>query len=54
MDFSSLVIMEKDKENGVIKGELGSYSVLEGTNFIKKLYCVDGDVSLFLIQTRMF
>ncbi len=37
MDFSSLVIMEKDKENGVIKGELGSYSVLEGTNFVKKL-----------------
>ena len=47
MDFSSLVIMEKDKENGVIKGELGSYSVLEGTNFVKKLYCVDGEVSLF-------
>ena len=35
MDFSSLVIMEKDKENGVIKGELGSYSVLEGTNLLK-------------------
>lgn len=47
MDFSSLVIMEKDKEIGAIKGELGSYSVGDGTNYVKKLYCIDEDVSLF-------
>ncbi|MPQ44043.1 DUF6762 family protein [Clostridium tarantellae] len=47
MEFSSLVIMEKDKQTGVFKEQLGSYSVGEGANFVKKLYCVDGEVSLF-------
>lgn len=47
MDFSSLVIMEKDKETGAINGNLGSYSVGDGAKYVKKLYCIDGDVSLF-------
>lgn len=47
MDFSSLVIMEKDVNTGLFKGELGSYSVCDGASFVKKLYSVDGEVSLF-------
>ena len=47
MDFSSLVIMEKDKETGLFKGQLGSYTIGDGANFVKKLYCIDGEVSLF-------
>ena len=38
MDFSSLVLMEKDKETGFIKRELGSFEVNEGALFVKKLF----------------
>jgi len=41
MDFSSLVLMEKDKETGFIKSELGSFEVNEGALFVKKLYVLD-------------
>lgn len=41
MDFSSLVLMEKDKETGFIKKELGSFQVNEGALFVKKLYVLD-------------
>ena len=34
MDFSSLVLMEKDKETGFIKRELGSFEVNEGALFV--------------------
>jgi hypothetical protein len=44
MDFSSLVLMEKDKETGFIKKELGSFEVNEGALFIKKLYVLDETV----------
>lgn len=47
MEFSSLVIMEKDKDTNLFKGQLGSYTVGDGANFVKKLYCIDGKVSLF-------
>jgi hypothetical protein len=41
MDFSSLVLIEKDKETGFIKKELGSFQVNEGALFVKKLYVLD-------------
>ena len=41
MDFSSLVLMEKDKETGFIKKELGSFEVNEGALFVKKFYVLD-------------
>ncbi|GIM27491.1 hypothetical protein CPJCM30710_01570 [Clostridium polyendosporum] len=47
MDFSSLVLMEKDGATGMIIKELGSYTVNEGAAYVTKLYCIDGDVSLF-------
>ncbi|MGL5151209.1 MAG: DUF6762 family protein [Clostridium sp.] len=46
MDFSSLVLMEKDKETGFIKKELGSFQVNEGALFVRKLYVLDNKVHL--------
>lgn len=46
MDFSSLVLMEKDKETGFITKELGSFEVSDGALFVKKFFVVDGVVSL--------
>ncbi len=47
MDFSSLVLMEKDKNTGFISKELGSFSVDEGALFVKKFYVEDGVVNVY-------
>ncbi|OOM16312.1 DUF6762 family protein [Clostridium saccharobutylicum] len=47
MDFSSLVLIEKDKETGFIKEELGSFEVNEGALFVKKLYVLDETVYMY-------
>ncbi|MDQ0149694.1 DUF6762 family protein [Eubacterium multiforme] len=47
MDFSSLVLMEKDKDTGFISKELGSFSVDEGALFVKKFYVEDGVVNVY-------
>ena len=47
MDFSSLVLMEKDNETGFIKKELGSYEVSEGAIYVKKLYMLDDIVYMY-------
>ncbi|WP_459478742.1 DUF6762 family protein [Clostridium saccharoperbutylacetonicum] len=47
MDFSSLVLIEKDNETGFIKKELGSFEVNEGALFVKKLYVLDGIVNMY-------
>ena len=47
MDFSSLVIMEKDKETGFITKELGSFEVNEGALYVRKLFVVDNIVNLY-------
>ena len=44
MDFSSLVIMEKDKETGFVVKEIGSYNVSEGAEYIKSFYVLDDKV----------
>ncbi len=46
MDFSSLVLMEKDKETGFITKELGSFQVSEGALFVKKLFVINEEVNL--------
>ena len=46
MDFSSLVLMEKDKNTGFITKELGSFQVSEGALFVKKLFVIDEEVNL--------
>ena len=47
MDFSSLVLMEKDKETGFITKELGSFEVNEGALYVRKLFVVDNVVNLY-------
>ena len=47
MDFSSLVLMEKEKETGFIKKELGSFQVGEGALFVRKLYVLDNEVYMY-------
>lgn len=47
MDFSSLVLMEKDKETGFIKKELGSYSVDESALFVKKFFLEGEEINLY-------
>ncbi len=47
MDFSSLVIMEKEKDTNLFLRELGSYEVGDGGSYVRKLFCIDGTVSLY-------
>ena len=47
MDFSSLVLMEKDKETGFVSKELGSCNVDEGALFVRKFFVEDGIVNLY-------
>ena len=47
MDFSSLVLMEKDQETGFIKKELGSFEVNEGALYVKKLFVLGDTVSMY-------
>ena len=47
MDFSSLVLMEKDKETGFVSKELGSFNVDEGALFVRKFFVEDGIVNLY-------
>lgn len=47
MDFSSLVLMEKDKETGFISKELGSFEVSDGALYVKKLFVIDNVVNLY-------
>lgn len=52
MDFSSLVLMEKDKETNLIVRELGSYEISEGAEYIRKMY-YDGDkVNIYFDTNR--
>lgn len=52
MDFSSLVLMEKDKETGFIKKELGSFQVNEGALHVRKLYVLEDKVHLIFDTNR--
>ncbi|MBU5454646.1 DUF6762 family protein [Caproiciproducens sp. MSJ-32] len=47
MDFSSLVLMEKDNETGFITKELGSFQVSEGAEYVKKFFVLNGIVNLY-------
>jgi hypothetical protein len=47
MDFSSLVLMERDAESNLLTKEIGSYEVNEGAEYITKLFCVNGEVNVY-------
>lgn len=50
MDFSSLVLVERDKNNNILK-EIGSYQVSEGAEYITKLY-YDGEYINLYFDTK--
>ena len=47
LDFSSLVLMERDKETKIFIKELGSYEVGDGSEYISKMYFEEGIVNIF-------
>lgn len=52
LEFSSLVLMERDKETNFLIKELGSYEVSEGALYVTKFY-YDGDkVNMFFDTNR--
>lgn len=52
MDFSSIVIMEKDKNTGILHKELGSYKVEEGAEYITKAFSEEGTVYIYFSTIR--
>ena len=44
MDFSSLILMERDNETGFVTKEIGSFEVGEGAKYIKSFYVQGEDV----------
>ena len=53
MNFSSLVLMEKDKESNLFVRELGSYEVSDGAEYVTKMYYDVKRLICFLIQIKM-
>lgn len=52
MDYSSLVLMEKDKDSNILAKEIGSYKVDESSKYITKLF-YDGEyVNLYFDTNR--
>lgn len=51
MNFSSLVLMEKDKENKFFTREIGSYKVSDGAEYITKMY-YDGNLVNVFFDTK--
>ena len=51
MEFSSLVLMEREKETNFFVRELGSYQVDEGAEYITKLY-YDGEMINLYFDTK--
>lgn len=51
MNFSSLVLMEKDKESNSFIREIGSYEVTDGAEYITKMY-YDGEVVNIFFDTN--
>lgn len=51
MDYSSLILMERDNETGFVTKELGSFKVSEGAEHIKGFY-VKGDTVYIKFDTN--
>lgn len=47
MDFSSLVIMEKEASTGFLTKEVGSYEVHEGAEYVTRLYKENNEVIIY-------
>lgn len=51
MEFSSLVLMEREKDTNYLVKELGSYEVGEGAEYVKKLF-YDGEIVNLYFDTN--
>lgn len=51
MDFSSLVLIERDKETNAFKGEMDSFNVGEGAEYITKFF-FDGELINIYFDTK--
>ena len=51
MDYSSLILMERDNETGFVSKEVGSFQVSEGAEFVKNFY-VKGDTVYLIFDTK--
>lgn len=47
MDFSSLVLVEKDKETGHIIKELGSFEVNSDASYVKKFFVLNSELNIY-------
>ncbi|MFL0268426.1 DUF6762 family protein [Candidatus Clostridium radicumherbarum] len=47
MDFSSLVLMERDKDTNFLVKELGSYEVSDGAQYVTKFFYQEDKVNMF-------
>lgn len=52
MEFSSLVLMEKDKNTNYLTKELGSYEVGDGANYVTKLFYDGENINLYFDTGR--
>ncbi|HEY5561286.1 MAG TPA: DUF6762 family protein [Clostridiaceae bacterium] len=52
MDFSSLVLMERDSITNSFLNELGSYEVVDGAEYITKMYYDGSLVNVFFDTNR--
>lgn len=52
MEFSSLVLMEIDPVTKMFIKELDSFEVNEGAEYIKKMYCMDGEITVYFDTIR--
>ena len=53
MDYSSLILMERDVETGFVTKELGSYQVSVEAEYVKGFYVKGDMVYLNLTQIKM-
>lgn len=47
LDFSSLVLMERDKDTNFLVKELGSYEVSDGAQYVTKFFYQEDKVNMF-------
>lgn len=52
LDFSSLVLMERDKDTNFLVRELGSFKVDEGAIYVTKLYYDGEKINMFFDTNR--
>lgn len=52
LDFSSLVLMERDKETNFLVKELGSYKVGDGAKYVTKFYYDGERVNMYFDTAR--